>query len=281
MLHKEGVKMDFDALVNLKHIVSSDNIADVDLMLLKSAINNGNIDINLSISGNLDAILNSDVSNSVFTNYLGEFVGCSDYVLNTPIYRLFLDRKCFCSLLLVAVEKKVVADSIYADIIISLFKQINSARDENLFELALILKDMFSVKHHVDYSLFNDVSVIVEYICNNNYCLSCNTEDMPKLVVKELIMKIFSYGYVHFSDLFNYLNDFMFVRMLVYALFDNNEYAYLLSLINNRMLDRESASALKTIVIEYSSTSDVKNNLIDSILTKLDNIVQDCYKPLM
>lgn len=74
MLHKEGVKMDFDALVNLKHIVSSDNIADVDLMLLKSAINNGNIDINLSISGNLDAILNSDVSNSVFTNYLGEFV---------------------------------------------------------------------------------------------------------------------------------------------------------------------------------------------------------------
>lgn len=272
--------MDFDALVNLKHIITSDNVTNVDLMLLKSAINNNNIDINLSISGNLDVILNSDVSESVFTTYLSEFIGCSDYLLNTPIYQIFLKNKCFYPLLLLAVKKKSLTDYVYSDVIVNLFREVSCGCDHSE-EMILFLKDMVSAKHHVDYSLFSDVSSIVLYICNNINCLACDSEDISIIVAKELIMKLLTYGYVHFSDLFAFSNDSMLVRMLVYALFDSYEYAYLLSLINNRMLDLESASSLKIIVDEYALNNGVKSNLIDSILNKLDNIIHGCHKSLM
>lgn len=273
--------MDFDALVNLKHIVTSNNVTNVDIMLLKSAINNGNIDINLSISGNLDVILNSGVSDSFFTTYLSEFIDCNAYLLNTPIYQIFLKNRSFYPLFLVAVRRKTINDSVYSDIIVSLFKEISFLRDDDLEDIILILKDMVSIRHHVDYSLFSDVSSIVLYICTNIDCLSCDNADTFKLVAKELIMKLLTYGYVHFNDLLAYSSDFMIVRMLVYALFDSNEYAYLLSLINDRMLDKESASSLKIIINEYVSNNEVKNNLIGSILNKLDKIIQKHYKPLM
>lgn len=273
--------MDFDALVNLKHIITSDDVTNVDIMLLKSAINNGNIDINLSILGNLDVILNSDVSESVFTTYLSEFIGCNDHLLNTPIYQIFLKNKCFYSLLLLAVKKKSLTDCVYSEIIVSLFKEISSCESDYLEEIVLLLKDMVSAKRHVDYSLFSDVSSIVLYICNNIDCLSCDSGDIFRLVAKELIMKLLTYGYVHFSDLFAFSNDSMLVRMLVYALFDSNEYVYVLSLINNKMLDQESAKSLKIIIDEYVSTNEVKNNLIRSILNRLDRIIQTSYKPLM
>lgn len=265
--------MDFDALVNLKRIITSSEVTDTDIMLLKSAINNGNVDINVSISQNLNSVFKENINDAEFMTYLEEFINCSDYYLNTPIYMFFLSKRCFFPLLSVALNKKVMLETTYNDVIERLFQILSEPVNEEELLLEVFIKDVIMSKGKVSYDSITNKSIIMDFIVKNMDVLgNLGVTTMESVILKDILFKLLSYGYVHFSDFIIYADNDSLIKMFIYAIFDAGEYSYLLSLINDKMVNRETSVMLINAICEYSKDNEVDQQLSCIILEKLEAI---------
>lgn len=264
--------MDFDALVNLKRIIVSGNVTDTDIMLLKSAINNGNVDINVSISKNLDKIFEENIDNSEFMTYLEEFINCADFYLNTPIYKLFLSNISFYPLFITSLNKKVLKNEAFKEIIVFLFNVLNGSLKNNYLELALMIKDIILATGKVFDIGFDDRDVFLDFICKNIDVFSNDDIGLESIVNREIIIKLFSYGYINFSHLYDYANSESLIKIFVYSIFDLGEYSYLLSLINDKMVQDNICDILINIITDYVSENKVDGKIIGIILDRIRGI---------
>lgn len=261
--------MDFDALVNLKRVFMSSIINETDIMLLKSAINNGSININLSISGNLDAIFQSNINNSEFMVYLEEFINCDEYYLNTPIYKLFLTRKCYYPLLYASLKKDALAMPVYENVILELFNIALTSQGDESMEVAIFIRDMLSVKGKVDFTNRSAKEVIVDFIVRNIDAISGSCA-MTSIINKDIILKLISYGYVEFDDFYSYAGDDSLLKMLFYSLLDTFDYSYILSVINKKTVSLYTSDVLMSVVSDYQKENFVNMKMIKAILDKLE-----------
>lgn len=277
--------MDFDALVNLKRIIMADNVTDTDIMLLKSAINNRSVDINISISENLDYFFKDNIDDDEFMIYLEEFINCDDYYLNTPIYKVFLTRRCFFVLLSIALLKKSLTDETFYDIINTLFRDLGKANGEEYALLLVLIQDMISSKGKVLYESLNCVDVIMDFIVSNIYSLFESEPMFNDVLTKDIILKLFSYGYIHFSDFISYDEGILFLKMFIHAIFDMGDYSYLLPLLNDKMLDEVSAECVKSVIDEYKCDDGPNGKLCTLMLEKIETFLKNSQeserKPLM
>lgn len=270
--------MDFDALVNLKRIIMADNVTDTDIMLLKSAINNRSIDINISISENLDSFFKNNIDDDEFMVYLEEFINCDEYYLNTPIYKIFLTRRCFFELLSIALLKKNINDEAFYDIINTLFRDLSKANGEEYALLLVLIQDMISTKGKVSYESLTCIDEIMDFIVSNIYSLFDNEPMFNDVLTKDIILKLFSYGYIHFSDFMAYDGGGLFLKMFIHAIFDMGDYSYLLPLLNDKMLDEISAECIKSVVNEYGCDAGPNGKMCGLILEKIEIFIKNAHE---
>lgn len=270
--------MDFDALVNLKRIITSDIVTNTDIMLLKSAINNRNIDINISIAKNLDLLSTSDINNQEFMTYLGEFIDCDDAFLNTPIYILFLSRRCFYSLIYVSLSKGFMDEEVYIDIINRLF--IKKTDLESLEEDSVFIKDMISKKGKI--SLDNKVNkdLLIEYALRNIDSLTSDADELYSAVNKSIILKLFSYGYINFTDIYYYSGNDSLMKIFIYSLLDMKDYSYFLSLLNEKGLSIEVIPYVESAISEYKENNETNEKMIEIILRRIKILENNVNKEL-
>ncbi len=270
--------MDFDALVNLKRIIMADNVTDTDIMLLKSAINNRSIDINISISENLDSFFKHNIDDDEFMVYLEEFINCDEYYLNTPIYKIFLTRRCFFVLLSIALLKKNINDEAFYDIINTLFGNLSKANGEEYALLLVLIQDIISAKGKVSYESLICIDEIMDFIVSNIYSLFDNEPMFNDVLTKDIILKLFSYGYIHFSDFMAYDEGGLFLKMFIHAIFDMGDYSYLLPLLNDKMLDEVSAECIKSVVNEYKCDAGPNGKMCALILEKIEIVIKNAQE---
>lgn len=269
--------MDFDALVNVKRILSSDKISQTDIMLLTSAINNENVNINISIQDNLDIIQKQDINNNEFMIYLNEFIGVNQEFLNTPIYKFFLKRKPLWTLLLIALKMKLLNGEVLSDIIKYFFSLLPNLEQDEYLECLVLINDFLSIKKISNIKKIDNPDSIIEFISHNLDCLEAvSYEETYQLICKNIIIKLFSLGFISFSDSESYaIDENEFVISVISPFLNQDEYYYLISIINENTVDIATLSVIRETLLKYISSHTISkeaNQVINKILENLDEI---------
>lgn len=276
--------MDFDALVNVKRIIENDSTVKTDLMLLTSAINNRNVDINLSIRDNIDIIREFEVDNHEFMVYLSEFVGLNQELLNTPIYALLIKNNAYWLVLLNALKNGLLTDETYTAIIRYLFELMSNLKKEDIDIFVSFLHDALSVKK---VKFIRDETInqdVVNFIISNIDSIDCTSEeDSSNITIKSIIIKMFMQGIVSFSDLFFFgKNEYVLVQYIIDSLLEFGEYYHIYAILNEKSVDINSAPVLISILTNSLSNRDEKisNELMDKCIDKLNSIGTDVPRDL-
>lgn len=276
--------MDFDALVNVKRIIATNSTVKTDLMLLTSAINNHNVDINLSIRANIDIIREFEVDNHEFMTYLSEFAGLNEELLNTPIYALLIKNSAYWQILLSSLKSGLLVDETYTAIVRYLFELISNVKEEELNIYITFLHDILSVKK---VKFIRDETInqdIVNFIISNIDSIEYTNEEVcSTLIIKSIIIKMFIQGIVSFSDLFFCgKHEFILVQYIIESLLDIGEYYNIYAILNHMSVDIDTAPVLVNILKNSINSRGEKasNELMQSCIDKLNSIGTDAPKNL-
>ena len=276
--------MDFDALVNVKRIIANNSTVKTDLMLLTSAINNHNVDINLSLRDNIDIIREFEVDNHEFMIYLSEFVGLNQELLNTPIYSLLIKNSAYWQILLNALKSGLLADETYTSIVKYLFELITNLKDEEFAACIAFLHDVLSlkkVKFIRDETINQD---IVNFTISNIDSMEYASEGVcSNLVIKSIIIKMFVQGIISFSDLLFFgKNEFILVQYIIDSLLDIGEYYHIYAILNDKSVDEYTAPVLVNILTNSLNNRDesASNELMKRCIENLNSIGTDTPRNL-
>lgn len=270
--------MDFDAIVVFKRVLSKTDINENDKLLMSSAINNENIDINLSIRDNLKIAQEDDISLEEFKTYLMEFMDNNDDYLNTPIYLLLLQKKELRKLLLLAHKIQVLDDKSLLDIIESILLYMNIADEKDYPELANFLNDLLSVRRTTNSSLFQSSSIIKAFIISNHDSLSSDLSKVVGLTSIQnfydrlIILKLFSYGFANFSFAEVYDPSIDGLSAIIEPLLKKRSYGHLRLVINTKTINSDDALRVKELIINHLNENKI-DSLEDSI--KVEKLIND------
>lgn len=266
--------MEIDALVNVKHILEKEKISKTDIMLLKSALNNHGVDINLSIQDNLD-IIYSETDKVEFMDYLNEFVDSNSLFMNTPIYLLLLNNSNLKSIILMAIKKNLLSQDVICSILKLEFNDL-FIKEDDAETLVFINEVLSSSKIEFTGESLSDIDIINFIVNNLGSLLVKDSQDNIAYIKKNIIIKLFSLGIIDFSSL--KASNCSFVELLsaiIYSLLSTGEYYHIMSIVNERTIDTESKKIIKDILEDavYTEYSDFDGSkFVREILAKLKSI---------
>lgn len=267
--------MDLDAVITFKRVLNEKNITTADKMLLASAINNANININLSIRDNLKLIDKNGISLEELFLYLKEFIGNDDEYLDVPIYMLFLEKKDLWNLLLAAYKIANLSEESLLIIGKNIFKYLDSQSNSDTEELIQFFNNLLSVKRPNNYKLFQASFSTEPFVYSNLDDIYNGSNKANKLLLVTLI----SFGYIDLSLLSLAVgNDYSYVESFIKELLDHKLYGYVKIFINAKTVNEDLALIIKEIISNYSLGNEENYRLEQLILilnSKLDNIIEE------
>ncbi len=272
---KEGVFMEIDSIITFKRVLREQTVNNIDKMMLSSAINNKNIDINLSINENLRLINKEGISLEELFCYLEEFLGNKDDYLNVPLFMLLLERKKLWDLLLNAYKR----DNLSEESVLVIGEHIFDYLDDNSAtcndELITFFNSLLSIKRPVNYEIFQKSFSIRPFIFANIDDIYSDNNS----VNKSLLVTLISFGYINL-DLLNFAIDdsFSYMELLFRELINHELYGYVRIFVSEKTISQEAAIIIKNVVNEYEvKARDNKRleNFILSINEKLDSIIRE------
>lgn len=267
--------MDLDAVITFKRVLKEKEIKMADKMLLLSAINNRNIDINLSIKENLNLINKDGIAIEELFLYLKEFIGDKEPTDDVPIYMLFLEKSALWDLLISAYKKSNLREEAVLAIGEAIFKYLDNEEIHNNEELLVFLNSILSVRKPADYLLFQRSFSIEPFI----YAIIDEIYNDGNSAKKSLLITLITFGYIDFYLLNRTVDDsYSYIESFIKELLDHELYAYVKIFINSRTVNRDLAVVIKDILGEYVSPHGYSHRLellIDHINNKLDTIIQE------
>lgn len=267
--------MDLDAVITFESVLKKDNISTADKMLLSSAINNRNIDINLSIKQNLNLINKDGISITELFLYLKEFVADKSSYVDVPIYMLFLEKRELWDLLVNAYKKFSLKEEAVLDISKAIFKYLENSDILNEEELLTFFNSLLSVRKPEDYKMFQNIFSIEPFIYENIDEIYNGSNGIRK----SLFITIISFGYVNLQLLNDMVDDsYSYIEFFIKELLNHDLYAYVKIFINSRTITPDLAVVIKNILDEYKIKGEGNyrlKHLINTINDKLDSIIDD------
>lgn len=267
--------MDLDAVITFKRVLREDEITMADKMLLSSAINNRNIDINLSITENLNLINKDGISLEELFLYLKEFIGDKEAYTDVPIYMLFLERSNLWDLLLNAYKRYTLSEESILNIGETVFSYLDYKNNDNYDELVNFLNSLLSVRKPNNYELFQNNFSTQSFVYNN-------IDDLyngHNSVNKSLLTTMISFGYVSLDLLNSVVGEgYSYIESFITELLNRELYAYIKIFINSRTVGKELASIIKDTINEYAVCCEENRRFerfVTTINSKLDNIIQE------
>lgn len=266
--------MDLDAVITFKRVLKEENITNEDKMLLISAINNDNIDINLSIIDNLKLINKDGISADDLFFYLDDFLGKCDHYLEVPIYLLLLARDDLRDLLISAYKRLSLKEESVLVISEEIFKYLESENNQDCEQIVYFFNNLLAVRKPDNYQIFQNSFSVISYVYKNLASIynGCNIYN------KALITTLISFGYIDlemmsqtFSDNYSCIGEF------IKELLDHELYMYIKTMFNTRTVSSDLAVFIKNTINDY--LSDYQDNprfkhFIISFNDKLDNIIK-------
>lgn len=267
--------MDLDAVITFKRVLKEDTISIADKMLLSSAINNKNIDINLSITENLNLINKDGISLEELFLYLKEFIGDKELYTDVPIYMLFLEKRDLWDLLLNAYKKNDLDEKSVLYIGENIFKYLDVKDSKNIDDLVSFFNSLLSIRKPENYELFQNSFSFEPFIYANIDDIYTGSNS----VNKSLLITLISFGYISLDLLNNSIDDsYSYIEIFFKELLNRELYTYIKIFINSRTVSKDLAIIIKDIINEYASCDEKNQRLehfLNTINSKLDDIIFD------
>lgn len=189
--------MNLDAIILFYKKIDRLDYNEKDILLMSSAIMNGNIDINLSVRDNMLKYHELDESFNPDT-YLSK----SDRNCDIPIYRVLLQDSDFFDILVNATNKGLINSESFRDMIECYLDAVDKVTDNDNDRVMVNVIKLLSLKLNVSKEVMQDSQIIREFIKNNLFALG-----MPKrkknrndvVSKKMIIIKLFRLGFVKFG----------------------------------------------------------------------------------
>lgn len=262
--------MEIDSIITFKRVLRKQLISKEDKMLLSSAINNNNININLSINENIRIVNKDGISLDELLFYLEELLGSRENYLDVPIYELLLEKSDLRDLLLNAYKKNYLSEESALAIALLAFEYLE--KNDSL-ELVNFLNHLFSIKGPSDYELFQQQLSVCPFVYGNLDDIYNGTNEANKSMLVSLI----SFGYINLDILsFTVDNSYTYIENFFRDLINNGLYGYVRVFVNNRTVSKELALIIQDVVNSYQDKASEDKRLdhfIKSMNEKISNIV--------
>lgn len=235
--------MDLDAILFFYNKFNNSNYNLNDIMIMSSYIYNNLININKSIIDNLIDFSNENEGIDVLSK-----IDFNNEVLNTPIYKLMMDVETMHITLVTAIQKKLISDEVYRDILEILFDKVGTLEEDEENKVLLFLIDILQVKRNISIKFMQESIALRKFVVNNKYALSIRKKikNSSNLVQKKMIIiRLFGNGYVKYGDILGVNINY---EDIIEPLINTKNFGHLRLVINGKAINPNDADLIMDII---------------------------------
>lgn len=235
--------MDLDAILFFYNRFNNLDYNENDIMIMSSYISNNLIDINKSIMDNICEYINSTESNIVLSQF--DF---DNQTLSIPIYRLLLQEYLMHSTLLTAIQKGLLTDEAYKDIVESLIDSVDKILPTEQERILPFIIDVLQSKKNADSEVMQDSKIIREFVSNNKEVLALNKRVKNRgdlLQKKIIIIRLFANSYVRYGNFNDVIINY---EDIINPLIETENYGQLRLVIGNKVIDIDDVDYILELI---------------------------------
>lgn len=192
-----------DSISLVSRLMGQEVVADMDKLMLLSAINHHTVDINGSIKDNIDLLDRDELTKEDLKTIVNIIKNSDGVLLEKPIYMWILEKKDLRDSLSSQYAKGYLKEETLLNILEYLL-HVNELDEETLKPIIFFLTNLISSNRPRNYKMFQESEILASFVNKYDNCVYQNAavhgEDFDfKFKVKIFIFKLFAGGYVNFA----------------------------------------------------------------------------------